>query len=188
MKKYFYLVIFFAGLATATTNAQTSAGIKGGVNVATIGGDAVGVDPRIGFHAGFFVSARLSDNFGLQPEIIYSSQGAQAAENSDIKFAYNYINIPLMLKYYPNENLSLQVGPQLGVLTSAKVKFNTEDQDVKDQLENTDVAIGVGLGYENESVNLSVRYNFGMSNTAVDSGSESFPNNVLQLSVGFLFN
>jgi hypothetical protein len=183
MKKI--LLTSFLSILSLVGFSQT--GIKGGLNLATIGGDASGVDSKADFHIGLFFLTKKSETFGIQPEIIYSRQGAQASGNSSVKINYDYLNVPVMFNYYPEEKFFIQGGPQLGILLSGKIKEGDNSLDVKDQLNTVDLSLGLGIGYDTESVILGLRYNIGLTSTASDSNG-NFPNRVLQISIGFRLN
>lgn len=118
------------------------------------------------------------------PELIYSSQGASAGTTS---VNYNYINLPVMFNFHTSEKFFLQAGPQLGILASADVSSGTSSVSVKDQLKDVDFALCLGLGAEFSQVIVNARYNIGLSSTS-KSTTGSFPNSVIQFSVGFKFN
>lgn len=166
------------------TLTKPTVGVKGGLNFANIGGDASGVSSRTAFHLGLFSEFWLSGTSILQAEFIYSSQGAKT-DNGDNPIRYNYVNVPLIFKFYVSEGFHLDFGPQFGVLVGAEVQSNNITVDVKDELNTFDVAAGLGLGYDFGSADFSLRYNLGLTNTAEDSGDETFPNRVIQVSLGF---
>ncbi len=162
-------------------------GIKGGVNLATIGGDSEGVSSKVGIHLGAYASFKTSDLLTIQPEIVYSAQGAQDDADGEFKAKYNYINIPVIFKIFPSEGFNIQAGPQLGILTSGKFSGGGVDVDITSELNTLDFAIALGLGYDLENVNFALRYNLGVSNTAKDTGGETYPNRVFQISMGYTF-
>lgn len=184
-KKLLSFFLLF-GIAITSNAQQTKAGFIGGLNLATIGGDAEGIESRIGYHAGFFFNNKISSTFSIQPELVYSSQGGKA-KNADLHLRYNYINFPIMVKYFATDNLYLQAGPQVGLLVSADVKFEDETEDIKDEVDFRDLSIGFGGGFEVENFIFSVRYNVGLSNTSNNSGPFTLPNRVVQISVAFPF-
>jgi hypothetical protein len=167
--------------------AQSEFGLKAGLNIANIGGDAAGVDAKIGFHAGLFGVLKISEKFGIQPEVVFSRQGAQAASNSKVKINYDYVNIPIMFSAYATEKVFFQAGPQIGILVGAKITDGSDDIDVKDQLEGVDLGLGLGAGYDTGKVLIGIRYNLGLTTTS-KSDEGKFPNRVLQLSLGFKLN
>ena len=87
MKKIILSTLFV--LAFGFTYAQKAEfGIKGGLNSSDFSGDTEGMDfkPRIGFNIGAFAAIKLSEKVTLQPEILYSTQGAEA---QNVEAEYN---------------------------------------------------------------------------------------------------
>jgi opacity protein-like surface antigen len=202
MKKLFLAA--FAVFAFASVNAQeVKFGAKAGVNFASIGGDAEDMDSRTSFHLGGVAEIVLSDKFSVQPELLYSSQGAKSEYTEDFgefgsftveeKLKLDYLSLPIMAKYYVAEGFSLEAGPQIGFLLSAnaevEVDGESEDADVKDEFKGIDFGLGFGAGYKLDSgLNFALRYNLGLSNIAEDTeGDFSIQNNVFQISVGYMF-
>lgn len=74
---------------------------------------------------------------------------------------------------------------QVGLLLSAKSKFQDEKFNVKDQFKTIDIGLPIGAGYEfmNRQFNLTLRYIIGL-NDINDSTGGKRKNNVLQLSFG----
>src|SRR5262245_56031481 len=112
MKRMFVLgaACFFA---TASFAQHVDFGLKGGVNVANliveVPDDA---SSRTGFYAGGLAHIHLNKSWALQPEVMYSSQGAKTG-NSTVKV--NYVNIPVLAQYMFGDGFRLQTGPQLGI-------------------------------------------------------------------------
>ena len=192
MKKIILTVA--AVFAFGFVNAQdVKFGVKGGLNLATVGGDVEGVDAKIGFNVGGFAEIKVSDKFAIQPELLYSVQGDKYSESFGgttytVKENLSYINLPVMVKYYVVDKFSLEAGPQVGFLISAKAKQGSESIDVKDGLNTVDFGANFGAGYDfTENVSVGVRYNLGLSNIAKDSGDYKATNNVISLSVGYKF-
>ena len=186
MKKLFLITaITFLGLASV--NAQDiKFGAKAGLNLAFITGDNTeDFKPNTDFHVGLMAEWKISNKFSLQPEIIYSGQGADINIESEGRISLNYLNVPLMGKYYVTEKLSLEVGPQVAYLLFTK----GGTIDYKDLLKATDYGVNFGVGYKLENgLNFTARYNLGLSNiNDVDGFSEKNSNGVFQLSVGYFF-
>lgn len=196
-------------LAFGFTYAQKAQfGLKGGLNSSTFVGDTEGMDfkPRVGFNVGAFAAIELSEKITLQPEILFSTQGAEAQNveafvngsiyTGDVKFNLSYINIPVMFKYYVADKFNLEAGPQIGFLTSAETSTKldgfsqTVDQDAKDYFESVDFGFNLGAGYDfTKNVSAGIRYNIGLSNVFKNQpGDDSkIQNSVFSLSVGFKF-
>lgn len=193
MKKLMTLVTVIGMIMVAQAQQDIRFGVKGGLNIASIYGEDVdNSESRTSFHIGALSEIPLSEKFSFQPEILYSSQGIKENdENAELKL--NYLNIPLMMKYYVVENLSLEAGPQFGILLSADAKVEGEgEEDVKELFRDFDYGVNFGLGYKLEGgLNFGLRYNLGLSKILdfeLFFGEENKAyNGVFQLSIGYLF-
>lgn len=93
-----------------------------------------------------------------------------------------------MAKYFITDAFSIEAGPQIGFLTSAKLKGEGENEDVKDDFNSTDFGLNAGLGYNvTENINLGLRYNFGLSNIAKDSDDDKITNTNFSFAVAYKF-
>jgi hypothetical protein len=211
MKKTILLVALAFGMFSA--NAQDiSFGAKAGINLASVSGDDTDdLDGRTGFHVGAVAEFSLSEKFSLQPELLYSTQGAKFEETAfeqgvtargEATVKLDYILLPVMAKYYIAEGLSIEAGPQLGVLVSAETELElsgsadgqtvsiTEENDISDEISSIDLGVNFGLGYKlDNGLNFGARYNLGLSNINDFEGSDDFKNqnSVIQFSVGYSF-
>lgn len=240
MKKSLLTVV--ALLSVSFLSAQEiKFGAKAGLNISTMDvNDASltvqdGSKSLIGFHAGGFAEIKLTDKFALQPELLFSLQGSKFERNktdvallpgngsvtttSEFKTTLktNYVNLPILVKFYATEKLFFVAGPQLGFLMSAKsetdqtvtvatisatnstVVTNTNsDKDVKEFYKGLNVSFGLGGGYFfTENLFAEARYNIGLTNDDKSADSVSFGalaistvekrTNVFQVSVGYRF-
>ncbi|TDW47327.1 outer membrane protein with beta-barrel domain [Flavobacterium sp. 270] len=186
MKKILLAAVLF--LATsATIQAQLlKIGVKAGVNFASQTGDASlnGVafdkDGITSYHAGLVAEVKLLEKFSIQPELLYSTQGATYKNAvQDFKNELGYISIPVMAKIYMTKSLSLEVGPQASFLVSEKNNF-----DVKDA-ETFEFGVNAGLGLKiTEGIFVQARYGLGLTEA---SKNADVKNSVVQLSAGFMF-
>ena len=206
MKNLIFLLITV--FAFSFLNAQDiSFGLKAGPNFADLnfsdsGGEEF--ETRTAFHVGGVVELSFSDKFSVQPELLFSSVGAKIEESEGeasmkVQFIENYLSVPIMLKFYPIEGLSLQAGPQIGFLLSAKSKWEisgagsgedgTEEEDMKDEFESIDFGVGFGVGYKMDmGLFFDARYVLGMINVVKEIDDDEYvKNNVIQLSVGYMF-
>lgn len=175
-------------LGLVNVNAQEiEFGAKAGVNFASIYGDNTGNTGSVtAFNFGLMAEIPISEKFSFQPELLYSGQGYDVDTILDIDgVELNYLNIPLMGKYYVTKGLSLEAGPQIGLLLSAK----QDDTDIKDSFNSLDFGVNVGIGYKlDNGLNFGARYNLGLSDiNDVDGFNDSYKNGVLQISVGYFF-
>ena len=166
MKK---LILSFAivAFAAAGVNAQVGFGVKGGLNISSLrtkpDDDSKSL---IGGNGGFFANIPVSGMISVQPEVLYSLEGAKEDGSTNPQTLLNFINIPVMLKYTDPSGFYGELGPQIGILASAKFKEDGEnDVDLKDFLKSTNFSLGIGAGWNfGPQVGVGVRYNLGLSN------------------------
>ena len=176
MKKLFIAVtILFLG-STAVNAQSLKYGAKIGANFSKLDGDGVSGDNLTSFHVGALVELNLIENFSVQPELLYSSQGTEI-DNEEIKL--DYLSLPVLAKFYViTDKLSLEAGPQFSFLVNKDVPdtFKTKTFDF--------AAVG-GLGYNLTSfIFVQARYVVGLTDTSKDA---AVTNKVFQLSAGLRF-
>lgn len=192
MKKLLLSAAFAVCSVIAVNAQEVKFGVKAGPQIANLTGDDFfdEADSKFGFHAGVYANIKFGgDQFAFQPELLFSTQGAKLDEQGvDIKYNLNYLNIPLMLKWYAYEGFNVEFGPQVGFNMSAKAKgeflgqsFNEDMEDI----ETIDFGLNIGAGYELESgINFGIRYGLGLTEIAKEEGPK---NSVFSLSVGYTF-
>lgn len=187
MKKVVFSLLAITAFGL-TTNAQqvVKFGPKAGANLATFNNGSNDIEMKVSFHVGAFAEISLMDQFALQPELLYSAQGAKSGNN---KWNYDFINIPIMAKYYVIDDLAVEAGPYVGFLMNAKIKGNDGvSMDVKDGLNTVDFGLGFGVSYNfNDGLFAGARYNFGLTDLAKNNEYEAVKNSVIQISVGYRF-
>ena len=207
MKNSIFIVVV-SFLCLVAVNAQNiKYGSKIGVNIANISGDETDdLNTRTSLHTGAVAEIVISDEFSFQPELLYSAQGAKSdySETIDeVTFRYTtvkleYINVPLLAKYYVAEGLSLEAGPQVGFLITADREFEktdngeteTGEEDILDEIKGIDFGLNFGLGYKLDSgIFIAARYNLGLANINDFEGTDQLKNQnqVVQVSVGYFF-
>lgn len=154
-------------------------GIKAGMNFANQNITDISTDTRTGFVGGGYVVINFSDKWGLQPEILFSSQGHEfQSEPSE----YNYMTIPVLLRYKPISFLSFEAGPQFSRLLEAK----NDNGSFTDSVKSSDFGLAVGatahlpLGF-----NGGARYVWGFTNVSDVQSDPEVKNTVFQLFVGW---
>lgn len=178
-------------LTSAAMAQHVNIGIKGGLNIYNINNENnVKYDPKVGFNVGLLGHVHLAKQVALQPELVYSAQGAKyTTAGVETKLKLDYLNIPILIQYMFDNGFRIQAGPQIGFLLGAKAKSENVEIDFKDNLKKVDFAIGAGVGYVHPATGFGVdaRYNIGLSNINDNNGSKSY-NRGLQLGVFYLFN
>jgi hypothetical protein len=201
-------------VATLSANAQRSIlepgqfGLqpKVGVNLGTVSADDTKF--KFGLVAGFEGQYQVNNWFGLSLGILYSQQGSKFKVSDDVKLNTEYINIPVMAKFYVAKGLSLNVGLQPGFLTKSKFNVGSNlmylddlklegDADLTDYTNKLDLCIPMSITYEFDfGLALEARYTGGLTNVmknAFDRNASTYDktyknkNEVFSLTVGYKF-
>jgi hypothetical protein len=189
-------LVLFAGISFATAHAQVQFGVKGGFNFATqTGSDAGNSKTMLNFNAGAFLRLGVSPGFGVQPELVFSGQGANYdVANGTAHYHANYMNIPVLAKWSFPMGPFIETGPQLGFLLSANQSLNGNSTNDKNFYNTTDFAwvFGVGFHIPRSPVGIDLRYNVGIANVEdrnTTGSNGSLRNDVLQLDLHYtIFN
>ena len=182
--------------AAGVANAQsTRFGVKAGVGLASVTGDAgSGVTKKslIGAQAGLMADFGLSDLISFHPELLYSQKGLRVEGSGFTSQArLSYLDLPLLLRVNA-DGLFFEAGPQVGLLIGQKneATFNgtTLSSTSTDGTRKVDLGYIAGVGYQLSSgLEFGVRYNGGISDLSDPSNSDKSRNSVFQFQVGYLF-
>ena len=184
-------ILLFAAIllsASAVVQAQSiKLGLKAGLNYANQTGAAITVNSKnfqkeaiSSYHAGLVAEINLFEGLALQPELLYSTQGAKyKTALEDITNKVGYLAIPVMIKIGLSKSISLELGPQASFLLSGKDQFVVKDPST------FDFAVAGGLGLKvTKSIFLQARYGLGLTELSKDAQTK---NSVVQVSAGLLF-
>jgi len=205
-----FLSAAILALAPATLTAQKAikVGPMVGINQAKIRvsdlEQIVEISTRTGFLFGGFASFEVSPRFAIQPELLYSQQGAEFPVEGLVSglVKLDYIQVPVLAQVrFPSGNVVpfLIAGPSIGFKASCKVKVDagviSDEFDCEDPeadfvpFKSTDLSGVLGFGVEVSGLTLSARYTHGFSNVNGLAGdTEKVRNRVLSVAVGFGFS
>jgi len=180
MKKIIFISFLFLSLSSFSQSKECncSIGIKAGANFSSIT-DVAELSNRTGFQVGFFAGVKFNDFIGIQADLLYSQQGADFDPE---KIELNYINIPVLFKYYFIRGLNIQAGPQFGFLMNDNFEDLYGDIVEAEKFDFTGV---VGIGYDLLTrIKIEARYNLGFTEI-IDGGDGK--NSVASFSIGYSF-
>lgn len=171
MKTLLTAILFFT--VVGSSHSQTfQVIVKGGAALTDLSGD-FNEDGLKGFYAGIGADLGISERFHIQPEFLYSQEGAEGSR-------LNYLRIPLMLKIYVLRGLNVQAGPEYAIKLGG-------DSGADEQTTDNDFGLGFGAGYEMPfGLFADVRYNHGLTDI---SNMQNFTiyNRGIQFGLGFKF-
>ena len=192
-----YYFLFLTILITPSISAQAQFGVKGGLNYTTFKVDIKqNFYPRTAYNFGIYADFELTNTFAIQPEILFSSKGAdfnKSVVTNEEKFVFNYLNLPVLAKFQPTAKLGILAGPELGYLLSARAKGDGINNDIKERLGVRNFDLGIAIGVEYEPINrmgVGVRYSYGitplievtsLNNAGVRSTTNDLYNRTFQL-------
>jgi hypothetical protein len=187
MKKTILVAALLLAISSNVQAQLVKFGIKAGLNYANQTGTNITVNSGnydkeaiTSYHAGVVAEIKLLDSFSIQPELLYSTQGATykyAAE--EFKNELGYLSIPVLAKINLNKVISLEVGPQASFLLSERNNFDIKDANTFDFA----VVGGLGLNITNHFF-IQGRYGLGLTDASKDA---EVKNSVVQVSAGFKF-
>ncbi|MDB5201563.1 MAG: hypothetical protein JWQ27_972 [Ferruginibacter sp.] len=170
--KYTLSLLIAGVMAAGTVSAQkVNFGVKAGANISTIKYDPdLDNGTKVGFHAGGLAHIHLAPQLALQPEVLYSMQGAKNNMlNGKTEFTLGYIAVPVMLQYMFDNGFRIEAGPQVSFLTSAKKEIANVETDIKKEINKADFGVGAGISYVMKSgFGIDARYNFGLNDISKD--------------------
>lgn len=186
MKKFILISVLSCLLLNSVFAQSLHVGIKAGGDFQKIKGQYFNEGLKFGYHAGVFAEIGLPfTKIGLQPEIYFSQVNKRVYTGfgftglEDVKL--NYINIPVLLNFKPLPFLSLQAGPQFGVLVN---KDKSISQNGKDVFKSNDAGIAAGLQLNLTKIKIYARYIAGLSDVN-NTTTGKWHNQNIHLGVGF---
>lgn len=190
MKKSLLIVLLAFFSFTISKAQDVQWGVKGGLNVATLGKSELGYLPRMAFHLGGSAEFITTPFFSVQVELLYSLQGAAIDRSQNIYLNYHYLNLPVFAKLYFYEDASFEIGLQYGYMVKAANKNFYNSSNQSEDVNRNDFSGVFGLSYKlNEAFTFGLRYNLGITNTSKQDiiYEQRYTNRVLMISIGYVF-
>lgn len=204
MKKIILIPVLLM-FTTAVFAQGVSFGPRVGMNLSKV--TNIKSDIKLGLNVGAFFTGYFTPHFGIEVAAMFSQEGAKREIETPslgsvaVKTRLNYLNIPVVVKYRIIGGLNVFVGPQFGVMLSAKDVTKKITVNVTDAYRNTNISGVAGVGYKfNGGFDINFNYNFTMSKLRKEgefsniigdlTGVSSLPSvggGVWQLTLGYAF-
>ncbi len=195
MKRFVIIIASVCLSMTSFAQIDFKLGVKGGLNMSKINGGSPVPSSLIEYksltsgHFGVLARLKLLGMVAVQPEVLYSMQGTTKeitilgiTTTKDVKT--DYVQVPVMIKYYPLLGFNLQAGPQVGFLTKAQ----DGDDDVKDDYNSTYYAVNMGLGWDLPfGLGVDARYSMGVSDVVKDFKGDKKDNRMNMFTVALSY-
>ncbi|MBI3234565.1 MAG: PorT family protein [Bacteroidetes bacterium] len=191
-KKICIIVAVLLGLTAMNSYSQGfELGAKFGANMFKVDGRQFDQEFRLGYNLGAFMHIKLNENWGIQPELLWSNINTKTV--NDVDEVYNlgnvtdisldYLSIPIIVTYSPVPVFSLQTGPQFGIMTNS---HQSTIMDGRDAFTSGDMSWIAGAQLNLGPIKGGVRYVIGLNNINDLSEQEKWINNGLQIYLGFV--
>ena len=187
MKKIILAVVVLLAVSADMQAQLVKFGVKAGLNYANQTGTDITINSGnydkeaiTSYHAGLIAEIKVTDGFSVQPELLYSTQGASYEyAATEFKKELGYLSIPVLAKFNFNKTVSLDLGPQASFLLNERKNVNINDSETFE----FGVAGGLTLNIT-KSIFLQGRYVLGLTEASKDA---EVKNSVVQISAGFKF-
>lgn len=180
-------ILLFMGSAAFSQTFKL--GIKGGANLGKISGESFKDEFSLGYHVGGFATIGLGGKFAIQPEVLFNQVNNDTTTSFSDVFKVNnvssiqlkYLSIPVLLNYNINKFLTLQAGPQFGIL------LNENDnllQNGNNAFKSGDFALVGGLQLNLLKLRVYGRFVGGQTDISNLSSSNTWKASAIQLGLG----
>lgn len=196
------LVAGFMSFTSVQAQDKTASyGFKGGLNFSNLYTDNVDDNNVLtGFNAGLYAKFPITNSIAIQPEISYTTKGAElvydnAFAQGTAKFNINYIEVPVLLVMNITDNFNVHVGPYAAYMVSGKTTNDSNFGSSQAELDTNDfnkfdAGLAGGVGIDLDVVNFGVRYNYGLTRIGKEDSfiSSDAKNSVLSAYIGLKLN
>lgn len=206
MKKIFLSLAVVLGFGLSQINAQTSFGIKAEANTSNfILSDMSGMKSDMGFGAtlGGFTKIELSENFALQPELLFHFKNSQMeTKATGVKTDYQYFGVEIPVYAVGQMKLGtgkgfIGIGPYAAFGGDARYKNNGMDDinlykeygGAKSAMQRWDFGAGAMIGYEfSNRIQINASYKMGFMNALnAEKDNAKMRNQTISLGIGYRF-
>lgn len=164
-------------------------GAKGGATINKLSGQTFKDQFSYGYHLGGFATIGLGKKFAIQPEVLFNQINVDTSSKFSTIYQFNklnnvqlkYLTIPLLLNYNAGKLITLQAGPQFGVLMN---KSKTLVQNGKDAFKSGDLSMLGGVQLNISHFKIYGRYAIGLNNINDIDNKDKWKSQSIQLGVG----
>lgn len=190
MRLYLLTILIFVG--STLMYAQPKIDYRGGVNFFSSSVNLAGDKfvPSLGFYLGAIYNLTVKNTkLHIRPEISYSKERlkyiAPRTTDMNIKYTFNYLNLPIIASYQLKSKLEIEGGVQYALLINSTYK---QFGRLKNYAAKTSFGLGFGLRYPivDKGVILQARYIKGL--TCVCNGLEGDPEKLSGIQLGIIYN
>ncbi len=183
-----FAILLFIGSSAFSQTFKL--GIKGGANLGKISGQSFKDEFSLGYHVGGFATIGLGDKFAIQPEVLFNQVNNDTTTSfSDVfrprnldQVQLKFLSIPIFLNYNVNKFITLQAGPQFGILLN---KNDNLLQNGSNAFKSGDFSLVGGVQLNLLKFRVYGRFVGGQTDINNLGGNDTWKTKAIQLGVGF---
>ena len=189
MKTKLLILAIFSILGNAAFSQKFNIGFKGGANINKLTGKSFSDQFSYGYHVGGFFAVGLGKKFAIQPEVLLNQINVDTSSSFSTVYKFNnvekvklkYLSVPILLNFKPVKYITLQAGPQFGILMN---KNKTLLQNGKEAFKGGDFSMLTGVQVNIMHLNIYGRYAIGLNNLNDVDNQEKWKSQSIQVGVG----
>ncbi|HXS56448.1 MAG TPA: porin family protein [Hanamia sp.] len=189
MKTKLFSLAILCFISSSIFAQSFSVGIKGGANLGKISGQSFKDQFTLGYHVGAFATIPLGTKWAIQPEAMLSQVNVDTASDFSQVYQFNhvdkiklqYLSIPILLNYNINKFITLQAGPQFGIMLD---KNKDLLQNGKDAFKTQNFAMAAGLQLNLLKFRVYGRFVGGLTDISNIGSADTWKTQSIQLGVG----
>jgi hypothetical protein len=188
MKTKIVSIAFLLFISFSAFSQGLSFGIKGGATLGKMTGQAFKDQFTLGYHVGAFATVGFG-KFGIQPEVLFNQTNVDTASNFSQVYQFNHVDkvqlkaltIPVLLNYNLNKIITLQAGPQFGILIDNNKSFV---QNGTDAFKSGNFSLVGGVQLHLLKFRVYGRFIGGLTDLNNVQSSDTWKTSAIQLGVG----
>ena len=161
-------MLWLSSIITAAIAQDFGAQFLVGANFSQVDGDQLGGYNKLGANLGVQIDREITEDWSGAFELRYSMKGAKKVIDPkgpptfSLTLDYQYIEVPLLVKYTKYEKFTLYVGPSVGVNIVGK-RFENGIESEVDELRPLELGFNIGgTYYVKEKIGLDLRHSYSM--------------------------
>src|SRR5688572_1990400 len=181
--KLLLLVLIF--LMCFKLHSQIQYKVKAGINLAMLKRDYGNVPSegsqrsQAGLQIGGVVEKKIIKQLYITPELLYTQKGCMNLNPiryfSGASVKLHYLELPVLLKWKSNKNISLAAGPSVSYLIKAVDRYLNERTNYTEAYKRIDFGITGDISYESKNLGIGVRYTYGFNKLNVNNKKMNDP-------------
>lgn len=165
-------------------------GVKAGSNMTDMTGLQFKDGFNYGYHAGLFSEIMFSKYIGIQPEVLWSQTNLSRATSVSTVYQpslgtitsieLTYLTIPVLLNIRPTKLITLQAGPQYGIMVD---NTQTTSANAGNAFKSGDFSMVGGVQFNLFKLKFYGRYLAGLNNINEINKQDKWKSKTIQLGV-----